>query len=114
MAKQSKKRLNPNEKAFYVRYKAEERQKKNKIKKLEKHLRNSPEDKQAQEKLKQFRKEGVKYTRNKNKTGKPNDTVTKKVKRITKFGRLLRAITNYPELKPIVKEKNEKLSAESS
>ena len=49
MAKQSKKKRNPNELAFYKRYQNESRYSKNRKKDLEKHLEKHPNDKQAKE-----------------------------------------------------------------
>ena len=72
MAKQSKKKQSPSQKAAYAAYYAEGRHRKNKIKKLERHIaRNTDEnmicsDAKAVEALKRLNSGEVKYIRNNN------------------------------------------------
>lgn len=75
---------NATQKAHYSRYKTEERHTKNKVAKLERHVKNTPNDEQAEKALNNLLENGVPYTRNR-RANKPNSTVQKKVKRSQGF-----------------------------
>ena len=70
------------QKAHYATYKAEDRQEKNKLRKLERHVAKTPKDEQAKKALLLLEENGVKYKRNR-KSIKPNATVQKRVRRVS-------------------------------
>ena len=85
MAKQSKRKRNGNEVACYKRYEAENRHYKNKVRKLTKYVKNTPNDEQARERLIKIVEVGtIPYTRNR-KARKPNETVQKRIKKSQGF-----------------------------
>lgn len=90
---------NKTQKAHFATYKAEERHAKNKVRKLERHIDNTPNDEQAAKALENLLENGVSYTRNRRAT-KPNSTVQKKVKRSKGFSHTKN--TFYDEIVPAV------------
>ena len=90
---------NKTQKAHYASYKAEERHEKNKLRKLERHVAKTPNDKQAEKALFELEENGVKYTR-KRKSIKPNDTVQRRVRRVMGFSP--NRNTFYAQIQPAV------------
>lgn len=100
MAKQSKRKRNGNQTACYKRYQAEDRNYKNKVRKLTKYVKNNPNDELATKRLVAIVEAGtIPYTRNR-KAKKPNETVQKKVKRINGYSTTQN--TFYSEITPTV------------
>ena len=85
------------QKANYKKYQSEEKHSKNKIRKVERHLRKSPNDEQAQKALDNLIENGVPYTRNR-KANKPNSTVQRRVRKSQGFSACRN--TFYAEIVP--------------
>ncbi len=90
---------NKTQKAHYATYKAEEKHAKNKIAKLERHVLKCPNDVQAGKAFNNLVENGVPYTRNR-KSIKPNDTVQKRVRRVSGFSTTQN--TFYKAIEPAV------------
>jgi len=92
---------NANQKAHYSTYKSEERQAKNKISKLGRHVDKTPNDEQAAKALANLMENGVTYTRNR-KSLKPNSTVQRRIRRVKGLNTTFN--TFYAEIVPKVPE----------
>ncbi|MCD6300827.1 MAG: hypothetical protein J7L82_02010 [Staphylothermus sp.] len=92
---------NANQKAHYSTYKSEERQAKNKISRLERHVLKCPNDEQAGKAFNNLVENGVPYTRNR-KSLKPNSTVQRRVRRVNGLNTTFN--TFYAEIVPKVPE----------
>ena len=68
MPKKISRTSNKNYQARYARYKAENRVYKNAVARLERHMKNYPNDEQAQKRLVEIKKDGRPYKRNNTKT----------------------------------------------